>query len=153
MSHHPPELSASMSDEEIVAMLNRGMSAPLRTLGAEVLAYDSQSTRATVAYQAVPAFCHSETIVQGGFITGMVDSAMALAVFGKFGYRVRLPTLEIKVSFISPGNPGRLVATAWPVHLGRSTAFLEGELHQDGRLVARASQTARLLFRSERNST
>ncbi len=38
------------------------------------------------------------------------------------------PTLELKVSFLRPAAPGRMVGTGRVVHRGGSIAFLAGEL-------------------------
>ena len=132
-----------LTDSELIDRLNQHRSPAIETLGGHLLSVDKKTQTVTVRYEAKPEFCHSAVIVQGGFLTGMVDSAMAYAVFVNCGLRTRVPTLDINVSFISPGNPGYLYATARIVHLGRSTAFLSGELHQDERLVVTATATAR----------
>ena len=138
-----------LTDSELIERLNARRPPAIETLGGYVLSIDKDAQSVTVRYEAKPEFCHSEVIVQGGFLTGMVDSAMAFAVLGVCGLRTRMPTLEIKVSFISPGNPGYLIATARIVHLGKSTGFLAGELHQDGRLVVSATATARIYYPGE----
>ena len=136
-----------MTDAEVVGTLNELRNPSLMTLGGHVLAFDSAAEVITMSFQATPAFCHSKVIVQGGFITGMVDAAMAHVVLGLRGIRTAVPTLDLRVNFISPGNPGEMIATGRVVHLGKSTAFLAGELHQDGRLVATANATARIYSR------
>ena len=133
-----------LTDSELIERLNTHRPPAIETLGGHVLSIDKETQSVTVRYQAKPEFCHSKVIVQGGFLTGMVDSAMAFAVLAVCGLRTRMPTLEIKVSFISPGNPGELIATARIIHAGKSTGFLAGELHQDGRLVVTATATAKI---------
>ena len=54
-------------------------------------------------------------------------------------------TLEIKVNFISVGNPGKMTGTGRIVHHGRSIAYLDAELRQDDRLIATATSTVKLL--------
>ena len=132
-----------MSDA-VVQMLNNHLSPSVHTLGGLVTEFDPDSGEITMTFKAVAEFCHSEIIVQGGYITGMLDAAMALSVIGLKGVGTAVPTLELKVSFISPGNPGTLTVKARPVHLGKSTAFLGGELYQEARLVAAATSTAKM---------
>ena len=139
-----------LTNSELIDRLNANRPPAIEMLGGHVLSLDKEAQSAEVRYLAKPEFCHSEIIVQGGFLTGMVDSAMAFVVLGVCGLRTRVPTLEIKVSFISPGNPGFLVATAHIVHLGKSTAFLAGVLHQDERLVVSATATARIYYPREK---
>ena len=96
-------------------------------------------------FLATPQMCHSEVIVQGGFITAMVDTAMAYAAMGMSHGRIAVPTLEIKVSFLKAGNPGEMVAKGRVVRMGRRVGFLEAELYQGDALIATSSSTVRLL--------
>ena len=130
--------------ETSIAELNEYLSPSVQTLGGKITDFDARNGEITMTFEAVDAFCHSGNIVQGGYITGMLDSAMTWSVRGNLGKEVAVPTLEIKVSFIAPGNPGELVAKARPVHLGRSTAFLSGELYQHDQLVATGTSTTKL---------
>jgi uncharacterized protein (TIGR00369 family) len=136
-----------MSDEAITTLLRGRGSPALDTIGGQVLAYDRERREVRMSFEATPSMCHSRVIVQGGFITAMVDSAMAYAAIGACEGRAAVPTLEIKVSFLEAGNPGPMHARARVVRLGRSVGFLEGELFQEERLIATASSTVRLLFR------
>ena len=136
-----------MTDAEVVDTLNSVLNPAVRTLGGRVLEFDATAETIRMRFEAGPEFCHSKVIVQGGFITGMIDAAMAHVVLGLRGVRTIVPTLNLNVSFISPANPGQLIGTGRVVHLGKSTAFLAGELHQDGRLVATASATAKMYSR------
>ena len=133
--------------EAVVDALNEARSPCVQTLGGHVTSFNGDDGETTMSFEATPAFCHSEIVVQGGFITGMLDAAMAVCVIGLKGIGTAVPTLELKVSFISPGNPGLLMARARPVHLGKSIAFLSAELHQAGRLVATATSTAKYFKR------
>ncbi len=56
------------------------------------------------------------------------------------------PTLELKVSFLLPAAPGRIVGAGRVVHRGGSIAFLAGELRDGaGELLATATATARII--------
>jgi len=135
-----------ITGQMIVDILNEHAPPCVKTLGGRVLSFDENTNTMRMAFEATPEFCHSGDIVQGGFITGMIDSAMAHAVFGVEKGWVILPTLEIKVSFLEAAHPGALIATAHVVRLGKSVAFLAGELHdEDGRLIATATSTTRVI--------
>jgi uncharacterized protein (TIGR00369 family) len=134
-----------MTDEEITALLGTLGSPALRTIGGEVLCFRQERNEVEMVFEATAQMCHSRVIVQGGFITAMVDSAMAYAAMGACRGRMAVPTLEIKVSFLKAGNPGCLLAKARVVRLGRTIGFLDGELFQDDALIATATSTVRLI--------
>jgi uncharacterized protein (TIGR00369 family) len=56
------------------------------------------------------------------------------------------PTLELKVSFLRPASPGRIIGTGRVVHRGGSIAFLAGELRDDtGDVLATGTATVRII--------
>lgn len=104
--------------------------------------------RATIEYQAGMHMCHSGGVVQGGFVTGWIDAAMAYAAMAMTGPEVVPMSLELKVSFFAPARPGLLTATAWVERKGRSTCFFEGQLlDAKGKVLAKASSTLMLADR------
>ena len=102
--------------------------------------------RATLEYEARPEMCHSGGVVQGGFVTGWIDAAMAHAAIAMAGAEVVPMSLELKVSFFSPARPGLVIAEAWVEKRGRSTCFFEGRLLDGGgKVLAKASSTLMLM--------
>ena len=105
--------------------------------------------RARLEYRARADMCHSGGVVQGGFVSGWIDAAMAHAAIAKNGPGVTPMTLELKVSFFAPVRPGLVIAEGWAVRNGRKTAFYEGHLlDEDGNVLAKASTTMMLADRS-----
>lgn len=105
--------------------------------------------RARLEYRARADMCHSGGVVQGGFVTGWIDAAMAHAAIAKNGAGVTPMTLELKVSFFAPVRPGLVIAEGWAVRNGRKTAFYEGHLLDEaGNVLAKASTTMMLADRS-----
>jgi uncharacterized protein (TIGR00369 family) len=105
--------------------------------------------RATLEFLAGAHMCHSGGVVQGGFVTGWMDAAMAHAAMAMGGPDVVPMTLEIKVSFFAPARPGKVVAEAWVEKRGRSTCFFEAHLKDgDGRILAKSSSTLMLADRA-----
>lgn len=105
--------------------------------------------RAVLEYEARPEQCHSGGVVQGGFVTGWIDAAMAHAAIALAGDAVTPMSLEIKVSFLAPVRPGRVFAEGWAVRHGRRTCFYEGALKDaQGNLLAKASSTILLAERA-----
>ena len=106
----------------------------------------AQSGRATLHFRATMDMCHSGGIVQGGFVTGWLDMAMANVVLSKTNYEQNLLSLEIKVSFLASAGPGLIIAEAWIERMGRSTGFLEARLlNEAGTVLAKASSTVKLV--------
>ena len=107
---------------------------------------DSEKGRAAIEIEAEMRMCHSGGIVQGGFVTGWIDAAMARAAMCITNFEQTPMSLEIKISFFLPATPGRLVAEAWIERRGRSTMFAEGNLkNSEGAVVAKGTSTIRMM--------
>lgn len=120
------------------------------TMGLERIVSVAPEGRAVLEYRATSAQCHSGGVVQGGFVTGWIDAAMAHAVMAIPGDEMVPMTLEIKVSFFAPTRPGLVVAEAWVVQGGRRTAFVEGTLKDGaGTMLAKASSTITMASRAK----
>lgn len=118
------------------------------TLGLVRVVEMDPAGRARIEYRAGAHMCHSGGVVQGGFVTGWIDAAMAHAAIAMAGPDVVPMSLELKVSFFAPARPGVLTAEAWVEKRGRSTCFFEGRLlDAEGRILAKASSTLMLADR------
>jgi len=104
--------------------------------------------RAAIEYEAGMHMCHSGGVVQGGFVTGWIDAAMAHAAMAMAGPDVTPMSLELKVSFFAPARPGKVIAEAWVERRGKRTCFFEGRLLDgEGKVLAKASSTLMLAAR------
>ncbi len=119
----------------------------LQTLNGELLDIDSARGYARFRFEVVPAFCHSQgRICQGGFLTGMVDTAMANAAIVKGRLAVAVPTLELKISFFEAMGPGIVYAEGRVMRWGGSVGFLDGDLKDEkGRLIVHATSTVKIV--------
>ena len=141
-----------MTESDIVERFTKTRPPALTTLRGGVTAWDAVRERITMTFAPTTDFCHSIEghprggVVQGGFITGWLDAAMAHACVAKSGFTVGVPSLEIKVSFLRPAHPGVVYrADGWITRWARRIAFMEAELlDADGVVIARASSTAAL---------
>jgi uncharacterized protein (TIGR00369 family) len=119
-----------------------------RTLGLVRVVEMDPAGRARLEYQAGQHMCHSGGVVQGGFVTGWIDAAMAHAAIAMGGADVVPMSLELKVSFFAPARPGLVIAEGWVERRGRSTCFFEGRLlDAGGKVLAKASSTLMLAAR------
>ncbi|MCL4672470.1 MAG: PaaI family thioesterase [Sphingomonadaceae bacterium] len=116
------------------------------TMGLERIVSLDPAGRAVLEYNAGLHLCHSGGVVQGGFITGWIDAAMAHAAVAMNGPEVTPMSLELKVSFFAPTRPGKVIAEGWVVRAGRRTGFFEGELRDSaGTMLAKASSTIMMM--------
>lgn len=98
--------------------------------------------RATLEYEARQDMCHSGGVVQGGFVSGWIDAAMAHAAIAKNGQHITPMTLEMKISFFAPTRPGLVIAEGWVERHGKRTSFYEGHLKSpDGTILAKGTST------------
>ncbi|MFT5220668.1 MAG: hypothetical protein ACI9LO_003308 [Planctomycetota bacterium] len=136
-----------MSDDDILQWLNAQWPPSVNTLNGKGIAFRRESTTLEMTFSSGLEFCHSGDIVQGGYITAMLDAAMAYAVIGAEDNCDGVATLEIKANFITVARNGDFNAVGKAVHVGGSIAYLEGQLFQQGKLVATATSTVKLLRR------
>ncbi|WP_416900109.1 MAG: PaaI family thioesterase [Minwuia sp.] len=140
MNHQPMDAARI---KEILT--NRPLAPASQMLGFHVLDIDPDRGYARVGYLAKPDFCNPLGVIQGGFLTAMVDEAMAVACVSMARFSIFIPTLELKVSFLRAGYPGPMTAEGQVVRMGKSVAFLEGSLFDEkGELLIRASATGKV---------
>jgi len=116
------------------------------TLGARVIHFCSEPAEIEMEFEAIYEFTHSDgKVVQGGFVTGMLDAPMAHLLMGLYEFKVIPMTLDLNVSFLAPTRQGKLIAKAEVIQLGKSTAFMSSKLYQEEKLVATSTSTVRLI--------
>jgi uncharacterized protein (TIGR00369 family) len=134
-----------MSSDEIVEQMNANPPAVIRSLKGRVAAYAAERRELRMEFDIGHEFCHTVDVVQGGFITAMLDASMAHAVMATEHFKVRVSSIDINVSFLRPARAGAYVAVGSIVKSGRTVAFLKAELYSDkGELVATATSSAHL---------
>ena len=125
-----------------------------RLLGWKLHAIDPEQATIRVEFEAKPEFLNPIGTVQGGILTTMLDDTMGPAAAAVLGGDAFAQTLELKTSFVRAARPGPLYGEARVVHRGREVLFLEGSLRDaQGRLVATASATARVILFADRGGS
>ena len=128
--------------------LNADAPPSIKTLGGHIAGFDENTGVLEFHFEAATAHTHSDGIVQGGFVAGMLDAAMAHVVFCVRQKLLILATLEMKVSYLDIARPGPLRAFGRVIRLGKSIGFLEAELlNSQGALLAKASSTVKIVDR------
>jgi uncharacterized protein (TIGR00369 family) len=136
-----------MNDADLLALF-KGMPPPPSAthLGARFLEVDVKAGRVVIEFEARPEFVNPAGVVQGGFLAAMLDDTMgpagAIASRGEFF----TSTIDMTVSFLAPAKVGKLIGRGEVLQLGGTIAFLAATLEDpDGRIVARATSSARLI--------
>lgn len=136
-----------MTDQEIIEALNANSPKFIRLLGGQVLAIDRKARTCTFEFNVGTDYCHSVDVVQGGFVTAMMDATMSHAIMAESGEHIPgVSTLEIKTSFLEATRAGRLKVIGKVMKATYKTAFVEAQMfNADGVLTATASSVAKLV--------
>lgn len=116
-----------------------------RTLG--MRATELTRTQVRLEIDWAEELCTAGGVLHGGILMSLADSAGAVCAF------LNLPhgssgtsTIESKTNFVGAVTGGSVIATASPLHSGRSTIVVETSLaDSEGRLVAKVTQTQAVL--------
>ena len=114
-----------------------------RLLGWKLVALDIQAGTIEVQFEARPEFTNPAGFIQGGFLAAMLDDTLGPAAFAMTGGRQITTTIDLHVHYLRPVLPGPITTRGGVVNLGKTIAFLTGELfNAQGGLSAKASASA-----------
>lgn len=134
-----------MTSDEIIEKFNRNQPAVIKTLHGHVAGFAPERQELRMQFDIGLECCHSVDVVQGGYVTAMLDASMAHVVLAVEGFKVSVSSIDITVSFLKPARAGRFIAVGGIVKLGRSIGFLKAELfNAKGELTATATSSAHL---------
>jgi uncharacterized protein (TIGR00369 family) len=116
------------------------------TLGWELLEANEETGDVRVQFEGRPEFCNPGGNIQGGFLAAMLDDTLGPAVLVRTRGEHYCATIDLRVSFLSPARPGKLVGEGRIAKIGKTIAFLEGRLLDTrGVVVATATASARVV--------
>jgi uncharacterized protein (TIGR00369 family) len=139
-------MSSPAEHETRIGQLNAFAPGFIKMLGGQVVAINPDEGSCTFEFDVSTDFCHSVDVVQGGFITALLDAAMSHAVFASIDNIVNVSSLEIKTSYLEPTRAGYQRVLGTVVKSSYKTAFLEGRVYNSaGLLTATASSVAKLV--------
>jgi uncharacterized protein (TIGR00369 family) len=117
-----------------------GLSPAHRWVGLEICSVEPGSAELELATR--PEMANSISVVHGGLLAFLADSAMGAAVRGLIPEGSSHVSFDLKLSFVSPVRIGeRLRAVAKVLHSGRRTKVAECRVSVGERLVATATAT------------
>ncbi|MBT9508120.1 PaaI family thioesterase [Rhodoferax sp.] len=134
-----------MTIDEIIALLNQQRPACVETLNGKVVEYLPEKNQLSMQFEPGLNCCHSVNIVQGGYVTAMLDAAMAHVTIAAEKFRTNPSSIDINVSFLRPSRAGKHTAVGSIVKLGKTVGYLRAELFNDnGDLTATATSSVYL---------
>jgi len=117
----------------------------LEDFGCVITNIDPEKRSCEMDFDVPLHFCHSGNIIQGGFVTTMLDAVCTFSVFGTNPNVIKLATLELKVTYLKASRAGKFKAIGSIESMGRSIAFLTGELFNEaGEKTASITTTAKI---------
>jgi uncharacterized protein (TIGR00369 family) len=135
-----------MRIQERIDKLNNHQFTFLKMLGGRVVNLDPDGQTCSMEFNISTEFCHSIDVVQGGFVTAMLDAVMSHAIFGLDDGIINVSSLEIKTSFLEPTRAGKIIAIGKIIKAGYKIGFMEGQLYNaNNELTATASSVGKLI--------
>ncbi len=85
-------------------------------------------------------------IVHGGVMATLIDTATFWAAFGPIPQDAGLINVDLKLNYLEPGHPGRLIAEGTLVRGGRTVSYAEATVRsEEGKVLARGASTLMIL--------
>lgn len=100
---------------------------------------------ASLDMEATEEHLNDAGTVHGGVLATLVDAAMGQAVRSSTGDNDVPATSQLTVTYLHPGEPGRLVVTAEVRKQGENLTVCEAEVEQDGTALVHALATFAVL--------
>ena len=116
------------------------------TLGLELIAADPENGTIELAFAATEDFTNPTGNVLGAFQAAMLYDTVGPALLATLEPDQFQSTLELKVHFMHPVRPGRVIGKGRVVRREGNNAFLEASLHDSGgQTIAVATATAEVI--------
>ena len=133
------------SKEQAIEKINLHAPKFISLLGGKLVDVDVETDACQFEFNIGRDFCHSIDVVQGGFVTAMLDTAMSHAVMALNKEITNISSLEIKTTYLEPTRAGKLRVEGWAIKKGYKVAFMEGRIYnENNELTATASSVAKL---------
>ncbi|WP_159819194.1 PaaI family thioesterase [Colwellia sp. 20A7] len=133
------------SKEQIIEKSNRHAAKYTCFLGGKLVDIDTKKNACTYEYNISKDYCHSIDVVQGGFITAMLDTAMSQPLIVAHPDMTHMSSLEIKTNYLEPTRAGKLRVEGCVIKNNYPIIFMEGRIYnEDNVLTATASSVGKI---------
>ncbi|MEJ6655536.1 MAG: PaaI family thioesterase [Pseudomonas sp.] len=128
-----------MSHPKLNDIQDNRMSAFTQAVGLELISLDPEGC--TMQLEITAQHFNTTARVHGGVIFTLLDSAMGAAVYARLDAHEATATIECKINYTRAVTGGVVECRAKVVHAGTRTMVVDGEVWQDGALVAKCLGT------------
>ncbi len=108
-------------------------------IGLDIYERDNGESRARI--EVTPDHMNPHGVVHGGVLYSMADTGMGAALYTRLEADESCATIELKMVYIAGVRGGTLECETKVLNKGKRVAFLESEVRNEGRLVAKALGT------------
>jgi uncharacterized protein (TIGR00369 family) len=124
----------------------KDLSPSTRMMGFKLLDCDTDTGRTTVEFAPPDDCLNARGVIQGGFVSVMLDDVMGPTMGIMLEEDQFCPTIELKTNFLNPCPAGKLIGKGQVRQRGKSIGFVEAQLEDpDGNIIATASGTLRIM--------
>lgn len=127
-----------MTDHVLLERIRRFRSDPKNQsphavfVGLELVDIDRGRGTVRIPYMAELAGDPETGVLHGGVITAALDSACGLAVIAAFDHHLSIATLDLRIDYLKPAQPGlAVVAAAHCYKITRNVCFVRGLAYHD----------------------
>lgn len=116
-----------------------------RWMGMELIEHDAERMYSKLTFDPKPEMVNFGGVLQGGFLSAMLDDAMGFNCFISMQMKNNQATIDLHTHYFKAVPLGPVTVEAWVVRAGKSVAFLEAKLYdQAGELAVRATSSTKL---------
>jgi uncharacterized protein (TIGR00369 family) len=131
----PNDPSDRARQVKLLAQLNRGFHAVVphnHALGLEMVSLEDGEARLRLPYSPDLVGNPETGVLHGGAITSLMDACCGAAVFMKLRMPVPIATLDLRIDYLRPAEPGReVLAHGTCYRVTRNVAFVRGVAYHD----------------------
>jgi len=132
-----------MSD--VLKFDNNMMPPSARWMGMKFIEHRPEEMYTKVTFDPPQDMRNFGGVVQGGFISAMLDDAMGLNCFISLKMKTMQATIDLHTHYFSAVPIEMTTVEAWVLRAGKSVAFLEAKLYDhNGEFAARATSSTKL---------
>jgi len=114
-------------------------------MGMDIVEHDTEKMYTKVSFAPNKDMINFGGVIQGGFLSAMMDDAMGFNTFVSLGMKYSMATIDLHTQFLKAAPLGPIIAEAWVTKAGKAIVFAEAKLYIDeNEPVARATSSLKL---------
>ena len=135
-----------MDEQQLLERFQSAAPDYLKRMGGRFVNVNIDAGSCVMEFDIGRDFCHTIDVVQGGFVTSMLDITMTHAAFATSEDVINIASLEIKTTYLEPTRAGLLRIEGYVIKCGYKIAFMEGRIYNtEGLLTATGNSVAKVI--------